>query len=111
MKLEISPEDLAKVQRRKQIEADGKVNDVWLFLAEFGYYFGWEGIKAVREDKNFTMDEAVKLIKGARKVWSAKVYDHATASFIGSVSGQSKKPSQTFKKATTDLVKNSKADV
>lgn len=110
MKLEISEADLAKIQRRKAIADKGKVSQSWLFLAEFGYYFGWEGIQAIRNDKDFTMDEAVMLVRGARKVWASKVYDSATASFIGAASAQAKKPVQAFKKATADIVKNSRAD-
>lgn len=109
--LELSAEDLAKVQRNRRLrEPRVKVNDTWLFIAEFGYYFGWEGIKALRFDKSFSMDEAEMLLKGARKVWASKVYDSATASFIGSASAQAKKPVQAFKKATSDIIKQTKVD-
>lgn len=110
MRLEISEADLIKVKRRKAIDAKSKVSQSWLFLAEFGYYFGWEGIQAVRNDKDFTMEEAEMLIRGARKVWSSKVYDYASAAFIGAASANAKKPSQVFKKATSDIIKSAKAD-
>lgn len=110
MRLEISQADLAKIEKRKAKEAKSKINEEWLFMAEFGYYFGWEGIKAIREDEYFTRDEADMLLKGARKVWNAKVYDHAWASLVGTASANSKNPSKEFKKSTTELVKNTKAD-
>lgn len=110
MILEISQADLAKIEKRKAKEDKAKISQSWLFLAEFGYYFGWGGVQAIRNDKSFTMEEAEMLIKGARKVWSSKVYDYASASFIGAASANAKKPSQVFKKATADLVKNAKAD-
>lgn len=110
MKLEISAEDLAKVQRARARGDKTKVNAPWLYLAEFGYYYGWQGIEAIRNNE-ITKAEADKLLSGARKVWSMKVYDYATANLIGSASANSKKPSQTFKKLTQDLIKNTKADV
>jgi hypothetical protein len=108
-RLEISEEDMAKVMRARQRHEKTKVNDSWLFLAEFGYYFGWDGIQAIRTD-SICIEEAEALLIGARKVWNGKVYDQASASFIGSVSAQSKRPAQTFKKITTGLLKSTKAD-
>ena len=109
--LEISEEDLAKVKRfRQRLEPRVKVNDTWLFLAEFGYYFGWGGVQAVRNNE-ISIDEAEMLVRGARKVWSGKVYDFATASFIASASVNSKNPSNAFTSATNSFIKNSKVDV
>lgn len=108
--LEISQEDLLKIQRSKSLkEKKAKVNDVWLYIAEFGYYFGWEGVMAIRNNE-IPLEEADLLLLGARKVWSGKLYDHMSASFIGTVSANSRKPVKTFKSATREIIKETKAD-
>lgn len=110
-RLEISPEDMEKVIRaRERNESKVKVNEEWLFISEFGTYYGWEGVLAIMNNE-ISLEVAEMLLLGARKVWDGKVYDHATASFIGSVASQQKKPSTLFKKMTKDLIKRTKADV
>jgi hypothetical protein len=108
--LEITPEDLAKVYRARNRSEKSKVNSSWLLMAEFGYYFGWQGIQSIRNNE-ITLDEAEMLIIGARKIWRGQVYDHSSAVLIGSSSASSKKPGQTFKKLTRELIKYTKADV
>lgn len=110
MRLEVSPEDLVKVRRARARNEKTKINSSWLFLAEFGYYFGYEGIKAIK-DNDLTMEEADMLLGGARKVWSGQLYDNASATLIATASAHSKKPSATFKKATSALSRMSKADI
>jgi len=71
--------DKAKVKAREaRIEAqDDKITREWLGLAEFGYYFGWDGIKAVIDDV-ITLEQMKMLIDGARKIHSSEMIDHAT---------------------------------
>lgn len=102
---------MLKVQRaRAKSELKTKVNDTWLFIAEFGTYYGWDGVKAIRNNE-ISMEEVEVLMMGARKVWNGKLYDHMTAAFVGAGSAQSKKPSKTFNTATKDLLRQTKADV
>lgn len=108
-KLELSQDELNKVAVARAKNEATKVDENWLFIAEFGFYFGWDGVRAILNNE-ITMDVANILLTGARKVWSGHLYDHATASFIGSISSQTKKPSQTFKKATRDMLKQARAD-
>lgn len=108
-KLEISDEDLAKVAAARSRHEGTKVETEWLFIAEFGKYFGWAGVVAIRNNE-ITLPEAKKLLAGARKVRSGELYDIANAVFIGTASARSKKPSQTFKKLTKSILKDTKAD-
>lgn len=109
-KLELSQDELDKVAKSRARNESTKVDENWLFIAEFGYYYGWDGVQAILENE-IGMDVANILLAGARKVWNGHLYDHATASLIGAASARSKKPNQTFKKATRDIIKNAKADV
>lgn len=108
-RLELSPEDLAKVQRARARDNKIKISSTWLYLAEFGYYFGWQGVQAIRNNE-LTIEEADMLLVGARKIWRGHTYDNASAVFIGAGSANSKKPKQTFVKATRELLKSTKAD-
>lgn len=110
--LEISKEDLAKATRaKKRAETSSvKVNPEWFTIAEFGYYFGWEAIKAIKNN-DIEMDEVRTLIAGARKVWAGRAYDIAHASFLGASSAQSKKPAQSFKKGIQGFEKAMRLDI
>lgn len=77
----MTPEDLAKVKAREQRQYDDISTSVsleWMMLAELGFYFGWEAVKALENDE-MTIDKANMLIQGARKVHSGHVYDSAVA--------------------------------
>lgn len=82
--LELSPEDLTKVQRsRERREASVvEVPDSYLILAEFGLFFGWEGVRAVLEDY-ITLEQAVVLTHAARRFHASDVYDSAIANLAG----------------------------
>lgn len=108
-KLELSQDELNRVAAARAKNEATKVDENWLFIAEFGFYYGWDGIQAILNNE-ITMDVANTLLAGARKVWSGRLYDHSMASFIGASSAQAKKPNQIFKKATRDIVKHARAD-
>lgn len=108
-RLTLTKEELDKVTANRLRNESIKVDENWLFVAEFGIYFGWAGVQAVRNNE-ITMQEANMLLGGARKVSSKQLYDNAYASLIGAGSAQSKKPNEVFKKATRDIVKHAKAD-
>lgn len=122
LKLEVTPEQQEKIDRLRQKSEGVKVDENWLFIAEFGYYYGWDGIEAIRGTgckihgdgelacKCLTMEEAATLLAGARKVWKGHLYDRAYASFIGAVSAKVKSPTTQFKKMVKDMIKQSKAD-
>ena len=59
-------------KRMEKREHDGNkvTNEIYL-ISEFGFYYGWDGIKAIRNNE-ITMKEVFILLEGARKVWYAK---------------------------------------
>lgn len=99
--LDLLPPDKAKeaVERvNKRLEKDKSrrgldVTPEQFLVAEMGYYFGWEGIMTIRrgytidplthEKQIFTLEEAMVLLEGARKVWYTKMKDQAHAGMIG----------------------------
>ena len=77
------------------------VSPEFYMAAEFGYYFGWDAVVALRRgytvepvsgDKELlTMAEAQLLLEGARKVWYSKLVDHAETSVIANTFNASSK--------------------
>jgi hypothetical protein len=107
----ISEDDLAKIQQvTGASDNQVLVDDEWLAIAEFGKHFGYPAIEAVLNDK-ITTDKMMTLIAAARKLDHLTLYNNARASFIGSGSAGSKKPSETFIRLTQAILKHIKADV
>ena len=106
-KLELTQAQLQRIAQRKAQDQATKVDSEWLAIAEFGMYFGWQAVKAVLND-TITSAEMFMLLEGARKVNKLKLYNETRAVFIGTASANSKKPSQTFKRMTKDLIRESK---
>ena len=103
----ISPEDLAKIQKVTAKKVRTEPED--LLLTEFALKFGWEAYKDVKSDK-VSGNEMVNMIVASRKLEMKQLYMMAQASFIGAGSAQSKKPSQAFKMMTQKLLKEMEAD-
>lgn len=111
-RLELTPDELAKVlQRKRSVEASKvKVSPEDLFVAEFGYYFGWEAMVSLANNE-ITFDDANVLLAGARKVWNAKLVDMASIMFTASAAAQSgKKAKQVMQKGLDEFMKQAKAD-
>lgn len=95
--LQLSDEEMARIKQAKAKHEKTKVTPEWQFIAEFGYFFGWEGVAAIMANQ-IDFDQAQQLIQGARKVWYTKVIDQAVATQAAVASAQSKKPAQVMKK-------------
>ena len=111
--LELTPEDMAKVLKRKrQVEASKiKVPPEELFVAEFGVHFGWEGMVALMNNQ-ITMDDAQSLLAGARKVWDGRLVDMASVIFTANAAVQSGKNAQSvMTKGLDEFVKQARADL
>lgn len=78
-------------------------------VAEFGYYFGWEGVLAIKRGyiekigpdgsivkDPFTLDEVIVLLEGARKVWYSKLVEQSHGNLVANSSVHSKNPGQSF---------------
>lgn len=110
-RLELTTDELAKISQRKRRDEKIKVSPEELFIAEFGYYYGWNGMLAILNNE-ITMDDANILLTGARKVWNAHMIDTASIMFTASAAAQSgKKAKQVMSKGLKDFIKQAKADV
>jgi len=83
---------ISKQRTRKGLDVSPEIYTV----AEFGYYFGWEGVLAIRRGyiekvgpdgsivkDPFLLDEALVLLEGARKVWYSKLTEQTHSTMIG----------------------------
>ena len=80
---------------------------------EFGYYFGWDALLAVRrgytiepvtgEKELLALDEVQIILEGARKVWYTKLVESAGANMASTASAFSKTPLQTLDKQLEPL--------
>lgn len=115
--LDLLPEEdrkkaLDRAEKRLEKQRAHKGHDVSpeiYTIAEFGYYFGWEGMLTIKRgyiektDSNgnivkdpFTLEEALVLLEGARKVWYSKLTEQGHANLVANTSVYSKNPGQSF---------------
>jgi hypothetical protein len=100
---ELSKEEKAKVG--KELYTNSNVDPEWMFIAEFGGYFGYSGVEALLQNK-ITLPEAEVLIDGQRKIWDKRMYDIAEATFASSAASQSgKKAGSVFQQMTRRFIK------
>lgn len=104
-RLDIKPEDLAKVEKARGLDQKATVDPEWRAIAEFGHFFGFPAVMAVLNNE-ISGDEMSQLILGARAVQREHNRDMAQAVFIGSISAQAgKKANETFKKLVNEAYK------
>lgn len=89
------PEDKEKALKRfersqKQRSSEMRISQEVYLLSEFGYYYGWQAIRDVRENK-IKLKEVYVLLEGARKVWYNKVAEISRANFIATGSAMASK--------------------
>ncbi len=102
--LDISPEDLAKVQSARGLAQKAIVDPEWRAIGELGVHYGWQAVEAVLNN-TIAGDEMTQLLLAARQVNKEHHRAIAQATFIATVSGQSKKPAETFKKLMKETYK------
>lgn len=105
--LEISPQDLEKIARRREQDESTKVDPEWRLLAEFGDYYGWSAIQAVRNNE-IDIDTFNGLLAGGRKVWAGKILDLSTMVFGAVAAANSKKPQTVLTKVLKNFYKEVK---
>lgn len=112
--LDLMPDDdrkkaIERAERRIERRKSRKGLDVSpeIFeLAEFGYYFGWDALMAVRrgftvtpvtgEHELLSMEEVQVILEAARKVWYTKLIESAGVNMTSTGAAFSKTPSQTL---------------
>lgn len=111
----MSPEDKAKAIARGQKRLNknrgnsASISPELYITAEFGYYFGWDAIVAIKrgyiekvDDEGetvlepFTLDEVMALLEAAKKVWYAKLVETAHGSLVAGSAKYAKKPGEAF---------------
>lgn len=100
--LERSKKRMERSKARKGLDISPEIFE----LCEFGYYFGWEALMAVRRGYTIepvtgnkellSMDEVQVILEGARKVWYTKLKDSASTNMVSIMSALSKTPGQTL---------------
>lgn len=102
--LELTPQELAKVQRTRARSEVSKLEPEWEIVAEFGYYYGWEAIAAILNNE-ISFEIVERLLRGARRVRYGKVIDYAVATEVAVASAHSKKPRVNMKKGLNHFMK------
>lgn len=109
----LSPEEAAKAVERGKKRLERRkarkgldVSPEIFEICEFGYYFGWDALMAVRrgytiapvsgEKELLSMDEVQLLLEGARKVWYVKLIEGAGTNMASVSSAFSKTPNQSL---------------
>lgn len=108
----MTPEDREKAlarfrQRTARQETQNKISSEIYILAEFGYYFGWQGIEAFRRNE-ITFEEAFALLEGARKVWYNKLLEQGRMTTTAVATPISKHGAQTYNKGMRDFAERAK---
>lgn len=99
----LTEEDLAKVEKLKGTDSSTQVDvsPELYFLAEFGKFYGWEGIVAL-ETGVISVEKAVDLVVASKKVWYAYLYEESVAAFYAT------KDAKAFNKGMKTFVNKSK---
>lgn len=110
-RLELTPEELERVLKRKRQDEKTRVSPEELFIAEFGYYYGWDAMLAILSN-DISMQDANVLINGARKVWNRQMIDMASIMFTSGTAARSgKKSTQVMNKGLKEFYKRAKVDL
>lgn len=94
----------ARLERRKG-EREDRVSSEMFLLAEFGHFYGWGAIMAVRENK-ITLKEMYALLEAARKVWYSRLNESAEVKFVAGVSANAmERQGEAFRKNMRPFIK------
>ena len=108
MELKLTPEQ-AKIVAAKKARHENKlkVDPEWFFIAEFGSFYGWEGVKTILNNE-VDIDTANMLLLGARKVRAQHIIEDAVASQVAFSSAQSRTPKKTFSTGIKEFQKEAR---
>lgn len=107
--LELSEEEVAKVKatRARHKAQNPKITPEAMKIAEFGYYYGFEGVRAILSNE-ITLSQVNTLLLAARKVWASQLLDNMNGQFIANASSRAKKPYNTYEKAIKPIRERAK---
>ena len=75
----LTPQELEQKEKIVGVHKDSVTQEMY-FLAEFGYYYGWQGVLAI-ETNQITLEKATELLEATRKVWFSHVYELSLGNF------------------------------
>lgn len=85
---ELSKEDLEKIERLKGKSQDVKsISPEMWFIAEFGFFYGYEGIRAYFSGE-ISHKDAMDLLEATTMVWNKYAYLTSLGVFYGSKDGK-----------------------
>lgn len=87
-------------------DIDNKISNEMFILAEFGYYYGWQAVQAVRNN-DISMTEMYALLEGARKVWYLKLCEQGKMTTTSVACSLSKHPKSDFERGMKPFIKRS----
>ena len=114
----MTPEEQERMKARfservgqRDSENGVKVNPQIYLTAEFGYYFGWRGVQAVRNDE-IDFNEMFALLEGARKVWYKKLEEQSQviATAIGASMAKKGEGQRVYREGMRKIIERGKID-
>lgn len=103
----LTPEEERKL--RRDSSAESQVDAQWMLIAEFGSYYGLDGIKMILGRDEITIQEFEVLIVANRKLWDKKMLDVAEATLASAAAAQAgKKAGSVFSKLVSRFIKGMK---
>ncbi len=102
-----------KERYKKRIESkfseDNKfeVSPEIYILSELGYFYGWSAIQAALNNE-ITLEAALALVDGAKKVHYARLIDDAHAQVVAIQSAHADKPSEAFSQGMKPFTERAK---
>jgi hypothetical protein len=100
---ELTKEEKAKLG--KELYTNSNVDPEWMFIAEFGGYFGYAGIEALLKNE-ITLVRAEVLVEAQRKIWHRRMLDIAEATLASAAAAQAgKKAGSVFSALTRRFIK------
>lgn len=103
---ELTKEEKAKLG--KVLQTNSNVDPEWMIIAEFGGYFGYDGIRAIMNNE-IDLDVVEVLVESKRKIWDKQMLDIAEATLASAAAAQSgKKAGSVFQSLTKRFIKGMK---
>ncbi len=111
----MKPEEKEKLIKRykarvaRNDDYENRISNEIFLISEFGYYYGWEAVQAVRNNE-ISFTQMYALLEGARKVWYSKLVETAKVQATAVATPLSKNPNQTFQRGMKPFIKASKIE-
>lgn len=113
----MTPEEQERVRksiknRTKRGVVDVKISPEVYMLAEFGYYYGWRAIEAVRNNE-ISLEEMYALNEAAKKVWYNKLIENSRSNMVATASAMAKssEAKRSFESGMKPFIDRSKLEV